>query len=156
MSHAFPGSPARTVKAALLLFLTAAAPLPDPSGDWFTEDKRGVITIAPCADAPRGETLCGAITGISDWDAKGQGPRDVHGTPECQLRFIHDMKPADDNRRHGTVTDPTDGKVYQAQLWLSDDGILNLRGYIGLPLLGSTQHWTRFTGKRTPDCHFTK
>jgi len=176
MSHAFPGSPAPTANpsnsspisspsplwggpgwgtpkraAALFLLLTAAAPLPDPSGDWFTEDKRGIITIAPC-----GDSLCGAITGISDWDAKGQGPRDVHGTPECQLRFIHDMKPADDNRRHGTVTDPTDGKIYQAQLWLSDDGVLNLRGYIGLPILGSTQHWTRFTGKRTPDCHFTK
>src|ERR1700733_9639360 len=100
MSHAFPGSPAPTANpsnsspsplwggpgwgsprqwgspkraAPLLLLLTAAAPLPDPSGDWFTEDKRGVITIAPC-----GDSLCGAITGISDWDAKGQGPRDVH------------------------------------------------------------------------------
>jgi len=141
--------------ALLLLALTGAAPvnapLADPSGDWFTEDRRGVITVAPCGDA-----LCGAITGLSDWNANGQPPRDVHGTPECQLRIIRDMKPADDRRRHGTVTDPTDGKIYQAELWVSGDGVLNLRGYIGLPLLGSTQHWTRFTGKRTPDCHFTK
>jgi hypothetical protein len=35
-----------------------------------------------------------------------------------------------------------------------DEGRLNLRGYIGIPLLGSTQVWSRFTGPLTEDCRF--
>jgi uncharacterized protein (DUF2147 family) len=137
-----------------LLALLAAGPAlamaADPAGDWFTEDRRGVIHIGPC-----GAAYCGSIVGISDWGPDGSPPKDVTGKSECQLQIIRDMKPGDDGRRHGTVTDPGDGKVYQAQLWVDESGILRLRGYIGLPMFGSTQHWSHFTGKRQPDCHFS-
>lgn len=127
-----------------------AAAFRDPTGDWFTEDRKGVIHVGPC-----GPVFCGAIVGISEWAKDGSPPKDVQGRSECQLQFIHDMKPGDDGRRHGTVTDPQDGKTYTAELWLDDAGDLRLRGYIGLPLFGSTQHWTKFVGKRQPDCHFS-
>jgi uncharacterized protein (DUF2147 family) len=138
-----------------LLLLGLAAPLllaagPDVTGDWLTEKSDGVITIAPCGGA-----ICGEITGVSDWKPDGSPPRDSTGAPECHLRIIRNMVPGDDGRLHGTITDPRDGDVYQAELWRGDDGTLRLRGYIGLPLLGSTQTWTRFTGKRQPDCHFS-
>ena len=65
------------------------------------------------------------------------------------------MRAGDDGKLHGTVTDPHDGDVYHATLWVADDGNLHLRGYIGIPLLGSTQTWTHFTGTLRPDCHFS-
>jgi uncharacterized protein (DUF2147 family) len=162
MSPASPGCLARMVdvrKAAFVLLLLGlaarpalaqpAAVPPDPTGDWFTEDKKGVIHVGPC-----GPVYCGAIVGISSWAPDGGPPKDTEGRSECQLVIIHDMKPGDDGRRHGTVTDPQDGKTYTAELWLDETGDLRLRGYIGLPLFGSTQHWTKFAGKRQPDCHF--
>jgi len=142
---------------ALLLGLAArtalaqpAAPPRDPTGDWFTEGRKGVIHVGPC-----GAVYCGAIVGISDWPSDGSPPKDNEGRSQCQLVIIHDMKPGDDGRRHGTVTDPRNGKIYTAELWIAEDGDLSLRGYIGLPMFGSTQHWTKFSGKRQPDCHFS-
>ncbi len=44
----------------------------------------------------------------------------------------------------GDILDPNNGKVYKVRLHLIDDGKrLDVRGYIGLPLLGRTQTWLR-------------
>jgi hypothetical protein len=36
---------------------------------------------------------------------------------------------------------------------MADNGDLHLRGYVLVPLLGSTQVWTRYAGQPTADCH---
>ena len=135
--------------AYAILSLSPASAATDPAGDWYTEDKHGVIHVGPC-----GPAYCGAIVGISEWDKTGAPPKDSTGHSECQLEIIRDMQLADDGRRHGTITDPRSGSVYQAQMWVDDTGVLRLRGYNGLPLLGSTQRWEKFTGTRQKDCHF--
>jgi uncharacterized protein (DUF2147 family) len=119
-------------------------------GDWLTEKKDGVVTIAPCGDA-----ICGEISGILHFGPDGAPPHDSTGVSECHLRIIRDMRPGDDGILHGTVTDPHDGDVYHAKLRVAPDGTLRLRGYIALPLFGSTQTWTHFSGKLQPDCHFS-
>lgn len=44
----------------------------------------------------------------------------------------------------GTILDPDEGKAYRCELHLADGGrTLKVRGYIGLPLFGRTQTWTR-------------
>ncbi len=121
------------------------------AGDWLTEDHRGVVHIGQC-----GRVICGVIMAQSDFRPDGSSMLDPEGHPQCHLAIIRNMVVGDDGRLHGTVTDPRDGTTYNAQLWLGDDGALRLRGYLGVPLLGSTQRWERYAGKVTADCHFPK
>jgi len=71
--------------------------------------------------------------------------------PMLGLAIIKDMHR--DGRKYddGTIMDPRDGKVYHAQMELSPDGQkLSVRGYIGLPLLGQTQIWSRLPDDAIP------
>ena len=126
----------------------SAAPTtnPPPLGDWSTENGHGVIEIARC-----GQALCGRIVGI-DRKPTEPMPTDVRGRSQCGLTIITNERPETDGTWLGKVTDPRDGDMFQAKLWLGDDGDLRLRGFIGIPVLGSTQTWHRFAGRLTADC----
>jgi uncharacterized protein (DUF2147 family) len=42
----------------------------------------------------------------------------------------------------GQLYDPESGKTYKSQITLGSDGKLQMRGYIGTPMLGRTAVWT--------------
>lgn len=44
----------------------------------------------------------------------------------------------------GQILDPKNGKIYRCKMTLADDGqTLDVRGYIGISLIGRTQTWHR-------------
>jgi uncharacterized protein (DUF2147 family) len=136
----------------MLLCMTpagAASRWPDLTGNWLTASGGGVIAIAACGDA-----LCGRIVGI-DRRPDEPMPTDVQGRSQCGLTIISDERPGSAGIWLGWVTDPRDGTSYHAELWLDADGNLNVRGYLGIPLLGRTQVWHRFTGHLGNDCRVT-
>ena len=147
-----PGSHIGIPGAAILGFAlstlaaSAAAPSASPVGTWLTESGHGVVEIAKCGDA-----LCGRIVGI-DREPGSPMPTDVNGRPQCGLTIISNEKPEADGTWLGEVTDPRDGATYQAKLWVDGSGNLHLRGFIGIPLLGSTQVWRPFAGRLTAEC----
>jgi uncharacterized protein (DUF2147 family) len=47
------------------------------------------------------------------------------------------------NWEDGKIYNPDDGKEYKAVMSMQQDGSLRVRAYVFLPLLGSTQVWTR-------------
>lgn len=51
----------------------------------------------------------------------------------------------------GSIYDPESGKTYSCRMWLTDDGRLKVRGYIGFSLLGRTEVWTRAEDVREQD-----
>jgi len=130
----------------LIVWAASATPVNSPVGSWLTANGHGVVAIAQCGDA-----LCGRIVGI-DREPTEPMPTDVHGRSQCGLTIITNERPTGDGTWLGEITDPRDGSTYQAKLWLDEDGNLRLRGFIGIPLLGSTQKWRKFTGHLTAEC----
>ncbi|WP_080780431.1 DUF2147 domain-containing protein [Chryseobacterium phocaeense] len=67
---------------------------------------------------------------------------DRKGKPILGLEIIRGLKKDGDEFTGGTITDPKTGKTYKCTIIKSGDK-LNVRGYVGLSLLGRTQTWEK-------------
>lgn len=64
--------------------------------------------------------------------------------PVVGLVIMSGLKKDGSEYNGGEILDPDNGKVYKSKLSLSDGGKkLNVRGYIGIPMLGRSQTWVR-------------
>src|SRR5262245_61152562 len=64
--------------------------------------------------------------------------------PVLGLVFIEGMKQSGLDYEGGTILDPETGKLYKASMSLDPGGSqLTVRGYVGLPIFGRSQTWTR-------------
>lgn len=66
---------------------------------------------------------------------------DRKNKPLIGLDIIRGLKQEGDVFTGGTITDPKSGKSYKCTITRSGDK-LNVRGYIGISLVGRTQTWT--------------
>jgi uncharacterized protein (DUF2147 family) len=66
------------------------------------------------------------------------------GKPVLGLTLIKGMQRNGSAYENGTIMDPRDGTVYRALMRLSPDGQkLEVRGFLGISLLGRSQYWNR-------------
>ncbi len=67
--------------------------------------------------------------------------------PILGMTIVRNVKQSADDKAlwdGGDITDPNNGKVYKVRMKTPDGGkTLEVRGYIGAPLLGRTQTWIR-------------
>ncbi|NRR32561.1 DUF2147 domain-containing protein [Oxalobacteraceae bacterium] len=64
--------------------------------------------------------------------------------PVVGLVIMSGLKKDGSEYTGGEILDPDNGKVYKSKLSLADGGKkLNVRGYIGIPMLGRSQTWVR-------------
>jgi uncharacterized protein (DUF2147 family) len=64
--------------------------------------------------------------------------------PVQGMTIITGMKRDGDHWDGGHILDPNNGKVYRSRMKLIDGGKrLDVRGYVGTPLIGRTQTWHR-------------
>lgn len=78
----------------------------------------------------------------SDVCEKCDGPE--KNAPMLGLTIIKGMHRDGNKYEDGSILDPRDGTVYHALMEVSADGQkLDVRGYLGVPLLGQTQTWQR-------------
>jgi uncharacterized protein (DUF2147 family) len=139
----------------LLVSVTVfAANADDILGVWFNGEKDAKIEIVKCADK-----YCGRIVWLKEpsypegsKDGAPGTPRLDHNnpgaamkkTPIIGLQIVYDFTFAgDDLWKDGRVYDPKNGKTYKGRMTLISPQQLDLRGYIGISLLGRTTTWTR-------------
>lgn len=64
--------------------------------------------------------------------------------PIIGMVFMSGLKKDGNEYNDGEILDPDNGKVYRSKLKLADGGKkLEVRGYIGVPMLGRSQTWLR-------------
>ena len=150
----------RKLVVALLLTMLAAPALAQSGsvmGTWLTASGVAQVRIGPC-DSPANGPVCGIIVGLIN----PKGPNGQVVAPDMAT----DFRNPDPNLRgrkvigmpliwgfkktaypnafeEGHIYNGENGKVYTANVSLQPDGTLRLRGYVGSPMFGETQIWTR-------------
>ena len=141
-----------TLIAAALLIHAAAFAQATPVGLWKTIDDKTKKERTLIRIVDTGGTLSGKIEKRLDPDAKAgdlcdKCADDRKDQPLQGLQLIRGItKNANTENRWdgGTVIDPEEGKVYKARMTPIEGGKkLELRAYIGVPMIGRTQTWIR-------------
>lgn len=140
-----------------VVLLATAAPADDRVsvdqilGPWLTEKEGAVIEIYECGDDQDRE-LCGRIAWLrKPYTDEGELKRDpenpdaaLRDRPLCGIEVFTGLKRTDkDTWAYGRVYNPKDGNQYRAYLDARDDGTVHIRGYVGIPLFGKSETWTR-------------
>jgi uncharacterized protein (DUF2147 family) len=140
-----------------MLASSASAQQPSVMGTWLTASGKAQVRIGPCSDAASG-SVCGYIVGLinptgpdgtvvapdvaTDW--RNTNPA-LRGRKVLGMPLIWGFKKTSDPNafEDGQIYNGENGKIYNANISLLPDGKLRLRGYVGSPMFGETQLWTR-------------
>ena len=141
------------VGLALVLVSTfAAAQATSAAGLWKTVDDKTNKEKSLVRIVETNGVFTGKVEKIIDPDSPKDAvckdcTDDRKDKPVLGLTIVRNMKQSVDDKavfEGGDILDPNNGKVYSAKLKLVDNGTkLDVRGYIGLPMLGRTQTWSR-------------
>ncbi len=133
---------------------SASAPASvDPAhGFWLTENGKAIIHLQSC-----GAQLCGRLAWmVQPYDEDGRPRLDAKNVDElkrirrvCGLQLFGDFTQSGHGAwSDGWVYNPRDGATYSASIEAADVDVLQVRGYVGIKLLGKSQTWTRVEDDR--------
>lgn len=132
-----------------------------PVGCWKTkDDKTGadksyvkIIQTTKEVDGEKVAVLSANVSKILKLDNPKEDPETKvcevceglkHGKPIKGMEIMWDVTKTGENTwDNGEILDPKTGKVYNVSLELAKADKLNVRGYIGVSLLGRTQTWRK-------------
>lgn len=141
----------RVLSALICLLPTfAAAQTVSPVGVWKTIDdvtgkERSIVRIVEVNGA-----LQGTVEKI--FERPGDDPDhlcdkckgDLKDKPVIGMTILWGLKDKGDVWKGGKILDPDNGKTYSCKMELAEKGKeLNVRGFIGISLIGRTQTWYR-------------
>lgn len=118
----------------------------DIVGTWLNATGKGQIQIYK-----QGEKYYGKLVWLKE-------PNDEHGNPKLDIKnpdkalrsnpvvgivIVRDLVYKNNEWGNGRVYDPQNGKEYKCFITLKNHHTLNIRGYIGISMMGRTETWTR-------------
>ena len=115
-------------------------------GKWINSSGEAHIDISK-----KGDKFFGKIVWLkTPKDEKGQAKLDVKN-PEANLKtrpilgleMLKDFVYDDGKWVDGKIYDPKTGKTYSCNMNIKANGDLNVRGYIGISLIGRSDTWKR-------------
>ncbi|NVM79293.1 uncharacterized protein (DUF2147 family) [Duganella sp. SG902] len=138
------------IAAAALTMSPAFADNTSPAGLWKNIDDETGKPKALIRITENNGVLTGQIEKLFREANEDQNPKcdKCEGARKDQpivgMTILSNLKKDGDEYAGGEILDPNNGKVYKSKLRLADGGKkLNVRGYIGVPMLGRSQTWVR-------------
>jgi uncharacterized protein (DUF2147 family) len=116
-------------------------------GTWVTGSGDGHVEIYK-----QGNKYFGKIVWLKEPNSEQGTPKLDKNNPDAKLQSqpilgmvnLRDFEYGGDNEwKDGQVYDPKKGKDYSCQMTLTDPNTLEVRGYIGISLIGRTDTWKR-------------
>ena len=114
-------------------------------GVWLTADKSAKIEIVQ-----REKNFVGTMIWLeTDRDEQGKPLTDTQNPdPSKRSRLLRGLEIIPnlvykEGKWKGTIYDPESGKTYSCEIVLVNETTLEISGYIGLPMFGRTEKWTR-------------
>lgn len=150
ISRKFPSMGACFAALAMGLLATSSRADSSPVGLWKTIDDNTKAERVLIRIVYTDGVITGRVEKILAPDIKPDAicnkcSDDRKDKPILGLEIMRGVKQSNDNLwEGGTILDADDGKSYKVRLQPADSGKkLDVRGYIGVPLLGRTQTWLR-------------
>ena len=129
------------IAAALAALTGASAASAQVVGDWLLQNRKAVVTVAPC-----GAELCGRVSDVRTWPKDG-ARTDIHNRnaalrdrPLLGLPVLSRFK-RDGNGWDGSIYDPKSGRTFDATLTQPSASTLNIKACV--LFICKTQVWTR-------------
>ena len=148
-------TPARAAAIVCLLAgasLVAAAQSASPAGLWRTIDDSTKKDKSLVRIVETNGVYSGKVEKIVDPDSPKDAvckecSDDRKDKPVVGMTIIRNVKASTDDKavfEGGDILDPNNGKVYKSKMKLVENGNkLEVRGFVGISLLGRTQTWVR-------------
>jgi uncharacterized protein (DUF2147 family) len=142
----------KSILVAGLLSLSCAAAVAQatPAGLWKTIDDETKAEKSLVRISDTGGVYTGKIEKILSDKPEAtctECSDERKGQPVQGMTIIRNVKASADDKGlwdSGDILDPNNGKIYRVRLKPVDGGKkLEVRGYVGAPLLGRTQTWIR-------------
>lgn len=150
MKHLLANTPLAALLACLPLAAALAQPVAAPAqaGRWVTESGNLEVDIAPCGDA-----WCGTVTRVianRSMSAPGSDMQAADSRPALGMVILTGLRPGSEGVLDGQIYNRENGKTYSARLTPDGADQMQVRAYIGMPMLGKTQLWRRPAPASTP------
>ncbi|TDQ08201.1 DUF2147 domain-containing protein [Pedobacter metabolipauper] len=114
-------------------------------GKWMNSTGEAHIDITK-----RSDKYFGKIVWLKEPKEKGVVKTDVknpdaglRSKPIIGLEMLKDFVYEDGKWTDGNIYDPKSGKTYSCNMTIKSNGQLNMRGYVGISLIGRSETWTR-------------
>ncbi|MFN3801139.1 DUF2147 domain-containing protein [Belliella pelovolcani] len=114
-------------------------------GEWYTTEKDAKVEIYK-----ENGKYNGKITWLEQPTENGKPILDANNSDKSKrdrkilgMELLEGFEFKDGTWENGTIYDPTNGKTYSCTLKKKNDKTLEVRGYIGISLVGRTVEWTK-------------
>jgi uncharacterized protein (DUF2147 family) len=136
---------------SFLLFISSAVLANNPDaiiGLWKTGGGSGVVQIYKQGNTYNGKLVWikepnDPATGKPKTDVKNKDPK-LSSRPIIGLVNLRDFKFIDTNSwKEGKIYDPKTGNDYSCKITMIDENTIEVRGYMGISIIGKTDTWKR-------------